>query len=163
MKPFILHLEYYGYRKHPSGKVGKWKRNIRESCEKILQQGVSAMSLCVETLDYPFTWIDEIIDALNLSVCLDRGHLLVKNYDWSYCMNRYLKRTPIIHLHGVNRNQDHLSLSLFPPEILSRIITRLMGSHYSGIVTFEVFSQQDLNTSLRVLEQTVKDYPHLPP
>ena len=159
---FILHLEYYGYQKIPSGNVRKWKRNIKESCELILQEGVSAKSLCVETLDYPFTWVCEIIDDLKLSVCLDFGHLLVKNYNWTYYMDRYLQRTHIIHLHGFNGNQDHLSLSLFPPEVLSKIIMRLMDFHYSGIVTLEVFSQEDLESSLKVFEQTMKDYFSIP-
>ncbi|MEW6328335.1 MAG: cobamide remodeling phosphodiesterase CbiR [Thermodesulfobacteriota bacterium] len=136
-----------------SGKknLSLWQKHVAESTEDILKTGVKPSLISVETLNYPLTWVEGIINDLGLSVCLDLGHLLLHGEDLSYYLNKYLEKTPIIHLHGVYQGRDHLGLDILDEDALLDWMHLLKG--YTGTVSIEVFSFQHLQSSLEVLER----------
>ncbi|MBU4343905.1 MAG: hypothetical protein KKB05_01690 [Proteobacteria bacterium] len=119
--------------------------------ELLLSTGIKSRSIAIENLMYPFEWVEKIISSLNLSVCIDIGHLIRMNADIKGTFNKYHDRTPIIHLHGVKDNLDHLSLDKLTDNETSDIIQILKT--YTGTAIIEVFSYDNLNLSLKYLEK----------
>lgn len=136
--------------------LAAWRDRLRLGLNGVLTgSGIDSRRISVETLDYPFEWVEAVVSDLNLSVCLDLGHLLVYGYDIPPLVHRFASRTPIVHLHGVENGKDHLSLDRMDGNDLAEILDILRG--FSGTVSVEVFSFSDLQTSLRVLETAWTD------
>lgn len=151
---FTLHFSYdEAYDEDSSDKdiVKKWQERIYESMELLLSTGINSRSIAIENLMYPFEWVEEIISSLNLSVCIDIGHLIRMNADIKETFDKYRNRTSIIHLHGVKDNLDHLSLDKLTDNEISDIIQILKT--YAGTIIIEVFSYKNLQASLKYLEK----------
>jgi sugar phosphate isomerase/epimerase len=129
----------------------KWQDVVYRNLEKIIQAGVPAAKIAIETLDYSFEKIDDIVKELNLSICMDLGHLILHEFDIIEFFNKYATKTSIIHLHGVKNYRDHLSLQNLPVEVMKSIYKVL--EKFNGMVSVEVFSFTDLKKSLHFLEQ----------
>ena len=72
-------------------------------------------------------------------------------------MKRWLDRTKVLHLHGVRRGEDHVSLAFLDPQVRRTLWEALAVPSRSRVVTLEVFSEEDLEDSLRVLEEDWED------
>ena len=155
--PFAYVLHFHGDKpgKSPSPDLERWIDGHRRSVERLLQ-AVDSHDLCVETLDYPYTCIDDIVSDYHLSVCLDIGHLLLYGYTPEAYLDRYLTRTRVLHLHGIEEGHDHRSLSFLPAGLLPTLIDRLgNGSKNSRVFTMEVFDERAFNQSLDVLSRFI--------
>ena len=128
-----------------------WHDFAADGIEKLIATGIQSQAISIETLAYPFEWLEEIIKAFKLSVCIDIGHLLVNGFDVKKVFDKHSSNTSIIHLHGVENKKDHISLSKLPLEQIDRIVGIL--KRYYGVVSLEVFSFDNLNTSLIFLEK----------
>lgn len=129
----------------------KWQDVVCRNLEKIVHSGVPADRIAIETLDYSFETIEEIINELNLSICMDLGHLILHEYDITTFFNKCANKISIIHLHGVNNYRDHISLENLPVELMKSVIKLL--ENFTEMVSVEVFSFTDLKNSLHYLEQ----------
>ncbi len=67
-----------------------------------------------------------------------------------------LPRTRVIHLHGV-AERDHQSLMHMPPDKLRPVVQMLFQEKYSGVLTLEIFNEDDLRSSEAALAQVVAD------
>jgi len=79
-----LHLEMpRDIKKHIKNqeKLEKWLKNTRQGLEDLLKDIVDSDILSIETLDYPFSFIETLVEEFNLSVCIDVGHQIKYNYD----------------------------------------------------------------------------------
>jgi len=144
-----LHLSY----DEPSNEktsVKKWQELIYKSMEQLISSGISGKVLSIETLSYPFEWVENIITAFNLSVCMDIGHLILQNTDLETFFGRYSDIISIIHLHGVKNHHDHLPLDKLPEKEIGPVCRIL--KQFSGVVSLEVFSYKDLTASLQFLK-----------
>ncbi|MDI6790574.1 MAG: cobamide remodeling phosphodiesterase CbiR [Thermodesulfobacteriota bacterium] len=128
-----------------------WQRRIAQSTENILKMGIKPGLISVETLNYPLTWVEDIINDLGLSICLDLGHISLGGGDPLYYLDKYLEKTAIIHLYGVYQGRDHLGLDVLDEAALANWLRLL--KEYPGTVSIEVFSFHHLQTSLEVLEK----------
>jgi len=128
-----------------------WQDFAADGIEKLIATGIQSQAISIETLAYPFEWIEEIIKAYELSVCIDIGHLLVNGFDIKKVFDKHSSNTSIIHMHGVENKKDHVSLSRLQREQIDQIIG-LLKSYY-GVVSLEVFSFENLSTSLTFLEK----------
>ncbi len=128
-----------------------WQDFAAAGIEKLIATGIQSQAISIETLAYPFEWLEEIIKAFKLSVCIDIGHLLVNGFDVKKVFDKHSSNTSIIHLHGVENKRDHISLSKLPLEKMDQIVGIL--KRYYGVVSLEVFSFDNLNTSLTFLEK----------
>jgi sugar phosphate isomerase/epimerase len=136
--------------------VQRWQERVCQSLQQLLAAGIESESISIENLDYPFEWVEAILNDFNLSVCIDIGHLMMNRFDVEAAFNKYSQRTVIIHLHGVENNQDHLSLdklSAEKTEIIIRILQR-----FGGVVSLEVFSYEKLINSLNFLDKLWHNY-----
>ena len=147
---YILHLSF-NEDSNKTDSINKWQERIYESMEQLLSTGIKSRSIAIENLMYPFEWVEKVISSLNLSVCIDIGHLILMNADIKETFDKYCNRTSIIHLHGVKNNLDHLSLDKLTDNETSDIMEILKG--YAGVVIIEVFSYDNLQASLKYLEK----------
>lgn len=127
--------------------IQNWRDCCRDGLLQLIDRsGVSPETLSIETLFYPFEWIGDIVRDLHLSVCMDTGHLMRTGVDPLAVYAEYCNIVSIIHLHGLAAQKDHVSLNGLSIEQRDRIFSIL--AHYQGIVSIEVFSLNDLDSSL---------------
>ncbi len=145
-----LHLSYKKERSDRLS-VQKWQKDVSAGLDKLLGAGIRSRLISVETLNYPFHWLDKIIQEFDLSVCIDTGHLIVHGYDILDTYRKYSDRVSIIHLHGVDGTKDHVPIDRLPDKEINDIMTILKT--FTGVVSLEVFSVQHLQDSLIFLEK----------
>ena len=146
---YTLHIPYNS-KSYGADSVNRWQERVLKNLKKILANGIAAESIAIETLDYRFDLLKDILAELNLSVCLDIGHLIANEYDFNTLFNQYVDRTAIIHLHGVQRGHDHLALNKLADPFIQPVVSIL--KRFTGIVSIEVFALDDLKRSLAFLE-----------
>jgi sugar phosphate isomerase/epimerase len=130
--------------------INTWRNDVRRNLVDILSTVESAEIIAIESLDYPLElWEDMIID-LNLSVCLDLGHLMVYDQDMLAAFDKFAPKTTVLHVHGVDNKSDHQSLAKLSDELFATV-AQILGK-FSGTVSLEVFSYSDLVSSLEYLE-----------
>ena len=145
-----LHLSY----DEPSREMDKvkgWQEITRKTIKELISFGVKADEISIETLDYPFKWVEGIVREFNFTVCMDIGHLIVREADIKTFFDSYCDSISIIHLHGVENGYDHLSLEKLSEERAGQVIEIL--NKFTKVVSIEVFSYNDLTTSLKFLEK----------
>ena len=135
--------------------IGPWQDRALASADTLLNRsGLAPRSVSVENLNYPLDWLDPVIQALDLSVCLDTGHLMEHGHDPGRVFGEYKDRISILHIYGgVARGRGHVGLHRLPAE-QEKTLTRILDQ-FTGIVSLEVFSHSDLTGSLAALEQLV--------
>lgn len=126
-----------------------WRARATRSLREILESGIAPADLCVELLDYDLRLLDPAIEALGLSVVIDVGHLHRDGFDFGPVLDRYLARARVIHWHGTDeRGRDHRSLTHYPADAARRLLERLEREGWAGVLTLEVFSEADFESSL---------------
>ena len=159
---YVLHLDFINPPTPSLRKGGErgfmqetdieaWRMRVIRSLKEILNQGIEPKRISIETLGYPFEWIEDTVKEFGFSICLDIGHILINGYDLDHYFKTYLPRTSIIHLHGVHNSSDHLGIETLPEPDLNLILSALR--RYHGIVSLEVFSINELKSSLSILEE----------
>lgn len=131
--------------------INHWRQRLEKSIEAVIEAGIPGKSFSVENLNYPMEWIRPIIETFDLAVCMDVGHLLGQGIDWQSEYRRWNHRINMIHLQGVQDHRDHCSLDALPQSVFTRILATLKS--FTGTVSVEVFSFEDLKKSLAYLEK----------
>ncbi len=150
---YTLHIPF-SRQPYERDAIKRWQGPVIKNLEKILAAGIAAESIAIENLDYRFDLLNDVLDELNLSVCLDIGHLIANEYDFNTIFNHYVDRTAIIHLHGVQSGHDHLALNKLADQFIQPLMSIL--KRFTGIVSIEVFALEDLKLSLAFLETHLK-------
>jgi sugar phosphate isomerase/epimerase len=148
---YVLHLDPRNKNGREEMDVEAWRNDLAGSLQEILDDGMESKRMAIETLGYPFEWIEDMVKEFGFSICLDIGHILNHGYDLRHYLEAYLPKTSVIHLHGVHNGLDHLGIEALPEPDLDLILSTL--HHYHGIVSIEVFSINALKNSLSILEE----------
>jgi len=153
LKPSLhtLHFDLRDNNGREETDIEAWRRRIIQSGEEILGYGIESNRISIETLGYPFEWIEDIIKEFGFSICLDIGHILIYGQDLPLYLKKYLPNTSIIHLHGFQNGIDHLGIDKLNGKTVDLILSHLQN--YRGILSIEVFSFDDLKRSLEILEK----------
>ncbi|MBT7696711.1 MAG: TIM barrel protein [Desulfobacterales bacterium] len=130
--------------------IKKWQERIHSSIKQLIDSGIDSRSISIETLSYPFELVEDVLLDLDLSVCIDIGHLILYGFDINEVFLKYSDRTTIIHLHGVEKGKDHLSIDKLPETEIEKVMKILKA--FSGTLSLEVFSFEALNSSLLCLD-----------
>ena len=156
LKPslYTLHFDMRDRKKWEETDVEVLRTRILRSAEEMKKCGIELERISIETLSYPFEWIEDIVKKYGFSICLDLGHMLLYDLDIQGYLKKYLPQTSIIHLHGVKNGVDHLGIDRLNGKIVDLILSELQS--FAGILSIEVFSFVDLKNSLEVLEQKWK-------
>ncbi len=110
-----------------SNKLNQWRSRAAESLEILSSSLYDPSIISIETLDYPFEYIGDIVESCGMSICIDAGHLIrngykntfysgsdgessdlyiVDEYNIEKLFGKYKTRIPLIHLHGVDFSSD---------------------------------------------------------
>lgn len=134
----------------------------RASIQAILEQtGINPRRLAVETIEFPLDLTLELAEELDLSICLDTGHVLAGFpgwFDFFEVLERVLPRLAEVHLHDSKcmppgtrgYGEDHKPLGRGDLE-LGRFLDRLAEADYQGPLVFELTLSEALQ-SLQVVK-----------
>jgi len=149
----ILHIPYTE-KSFDEQFVKNWHDRVWQNLAKIGSAAETQDIIAIETLDYPLELLEDILLDLDLGVCLDLGHLMVYDYDLIKVFDKYGFKTPVIHLHGVANDRDHTTLDRLSEDLASTVLRVL--KRFAGVVSIEVFSFENLESSLKFLERNWK-------
>lgn len=122
----------------------------RESLREILREtGIPRRLLAIETIEFPFDLTVAVAEDLDISMCLDTGHVLAGfpgPFELFDVLERLLPRLGEVHLHdapwqGPERNigygKDHQTLGKGDLDT-GRFLDRLAAAGYQGPIVFEL-------------------------
>jgi hypothetical protein len=161
---YVLHLDGNDLRQYfnpaeptiLSNSVSNWRAKAVQAL-KILSMWVgNGSKLALENLDgYPPDFISPVLKQTAATRCVDIGHLWKDSVDPVAYLNACLESTRVIHLHGIG-NRDHQSLSHTQDDQIDEVLNILMNAPFQGVVTIEVFSEGDLNSSLHTIRSSLR-------
>ncbi len=154
---FILHLDSRGADGKEVRHMEGWMGWLRGSMLRLAREGMDLTRVAVENLNYPLELIRPLVAEFGMSFCLDTGHILRYGFDLRSYLGSFLPQTSMIHLHGVVDGADHRGTYGIPPMQWKDISEALAG--YRGGVSLEVFSLQDLSSSMEHLRETLNHAP----
>jgi len=155
-------LEPFAYVLHLDGKEllnsndveakASWDRQAVESLRLVGEWVGDLNLLAVENLEnYPLSTWDVPISAAGVSRCVDVGHLWLNGHDPLAFLDAHIAETRVIHVHGI-AERDHKSLAHVPKEELQRVFEYLKRADFRGIVTVEVFGEEDFQSSMQAVD-----------
>ena len=120
-----------------------------ESIEEILDQtNTPPWKLAVENVEFPFRAMEDVLETLDLSICLDTGHLIAGfSGEWENeamdFFESYQNRIVELHLHDAFRNSKkdgHKPLGKCDLPVRELLIT-LLDKQFSAPIMFELTLQ----------------------
>jgi sugar phosphate isomerase/epimerase len=170
---FVLHAtgalaaEFYRMQLPPQAKafaLQQFQSNAMRSIESLLEKtGLPSRKCAIETIEFPFDLTLEIAEALDLSLCLDTGHILA-GFAGPISIPDTIKacepRLAEIHLHDsanslktgkLGYGKDHQTLGTQDLDCAD-FIKRIRAINFSGPIIFEL-SLAQAQKSLTYLEK----------
>jgi sugar phosphate isomerase/epimerase len=140
----------------------QFQARARESMRALLTEtGLPSRRLAIETIEFPFELTVELAEELDLSLCLDTGHVLVGfsgPVGLFEALERCLPRLAEIHLHDgpwqgpereIGYGRDHRPLGTGDLDV-GRLLDRLAEAGFGGPLIFELTVEEAL-ASLEVI------------
>ncbi len=150
---FILHIDKNDYAE--TVKTGTGASPDRDRFQKILEllikeTGGQASKIAIENTFVDLTELSDVILESPFNICMDFGHLFIRKQDPEKFRKVFKNKISIIHIHGIDKGQDHKALNVTAPFELNMMLESLKG--FEGTVIIEVFNEADLEASLQVIE-----------
>ena len=128
------------------------RRAVASLRQVLAATGLAPATICLETLEYDFALAEPVVEELGLSVALDVGHLARDGVPFDAVVARNLARARVVQWHGTDPSgRDHRSLRHYPRADGLRLLRTLRAARFNGVLTLEVFGEQDFEESLAVL------------
>ena len=135
-----------------------WLENVEQFLSELVKRlGEASKLVAVENIDYPYTTIAAMVASHGFSQCLDLGHLLRYGHELED-VYQDVKQARHLHYHGVHNGRDHGAILSTQQEVTMRLGEALQLACYDGIVTLEMYSMAELDTSLQTLEKSWKTF-----
>jgi sugar phosphate isomerase/epimerase len=157
-------LRPYAYTAHLDGalllgnpttaELAAWQANALRALEIVVSWLDRPELLCIENIE---RWdpgaFAPVVEALPVGLTADVGHFWLQGADPVAYLERWAQRIRVVHLHGI-ADRDHASLAHVPAERLDPVVQALRLD-FSGVLTLEVFSREDLESSLAALQSSL--------
>jgi sugar phosphate isomerase/epimerase len=147
---YVLHLERPTHTLAVSIGQRAWQASATRGLEMLIDEGCPVPDFRVENQTVPLDWIAPLLEAFDLDLCLDIGHLQLAGGDLAPTLSRWQERIRALHIHGVSDGRDHRALSCLPTRDQEALAAFLKS--FDGSVSVEVFDYEALCESLLVLE-----------
>lgn len=134
-----------------------WTSRAMESLRRIRESVGDISALLLENINYSPKFLQPFFDADYGGFCLDIGHLLLGDEHVPEVLEHFRDQIMEIHLHGVKDYTEHLSLDVLPRDQVAEWLSCLHQWKYQGLINLEVFSPEDLKTSLGVVSDIMKE------
>jgi sugar phosphate isomerase/epimerase len=153
---YVLHLDGKSVRTSKDlDLIRRWQEQSVRALEIVSDWAGNPDKLAVENLEtYPLGFIQPVLDRIPVSRCVDIGHLWLDGHDPVPYLQAALPRTRVVHMHGI-AERDHRSLAFLPQENVSAVWQELLRANYQGVLTLEMFSEEDFTSSLDVIGKLV--------
>ncbi len=92
-----------------------------------------------------------MLERIAVNRAVDIGHLWLDGHDPVAYLQNALPRTRVIHIHGI-AGRDHNSLVHVPQDMLRVVLDELVCANYPGVLTVEVFSEDDFISSFAAIK-----------
>jgi len=155
LKPsgYVVHLD--GNAEPGSEQLKSWVAQSGTCLYRLGEAAGGLDLLCVENLDGQSPgMLDAVLEQTPVSCCIDVGHLWKQGLDPLPCLDAWLPRCRVVHLHGVD-GTDHNALSSTSDEMLDPVVEKLVNG-FDGVVTLEIFSERDLEQSMAALQGSIR-------
>ena len=151
---YVLHLDGRSVRTSTDADVlARWQDRSVRALEIAAEWAGGMEKLAVENLEnYPLDFIDPVLERVAVSRCVDIGHLWLDGLDPLPYLQAALPRTRVVHMHGL-AERDHRSLAFMPQEKVRAVWDELVRLDYKGVLTLEIFSEEDFLSSLDVIRK----------
>ncbi len=165
-----LAAEFYQMRLPPGAKavlLRGFQAGARASIQQILAEtGIASRKLAIETIEFPFDLTFELAEELDLSICLDTGHVLSGfpgRSDLDAVLERILPRLAEIHLHDsplwtpgtpIAYGEDHQALGKGDLDVAG-LLRRLADARWDGPIIFELTVPEAL-VSLEMVRAAIR-------
>jgi sugar phosphate isomerase/epimerase len=137
-------------------KFDGWAQRAMDSLVAIQSRIGPDNRILVENINYSPVFLEIFWEAATCGLCLDVGHLMLGRESVLETARQFMPAIGEIHLHGVIEYEEHLSLSVLPEARVSQWINLLVDADFRGVVILEVFTPQDLETSLGMLSEIIQ-------
>jgi len=141
-------------------KWDEWTGRTLESLEILHGVLGNADKLLVENINYSPRFLEPFLESGLCELCLDLGHLVLGREKVMDHLNRYLDVTRVIHLHGIDGHNGHLSLTWLPKDQVHEWLRYLHRNSFQGVITLEIFSHRDLEESMEIVLEAFFNEPH---
>ena len=151
---YVLHLDGRAERDPGTTQADmeQWQVNSIRALELLADWVGDPELLAVENLEgYPLDFVSPVLAQVPVSRCVDVGHLWLDGHDPVPYLQMALPRTRVVHIHGL-QGRDHLSLAHMPSEQIARVLSVLKQANYDGVLTLEVFGEDDFHSSMTALQ-----------
>ena len=150
---YVCHLECHDIPSEEGDALRDWQEQRIRAVNALAECSGLRSEFVIENLErYPIGWNEPVIRACGTHACLDIGHLFVQQIDPVPVMRKWLPLTRVIHLHGVG-TRDHQSLTHMSKEAIGAVLAELLRQNYLGILTLEVFSEEDFRSSMEMIRE----------
>src|SRR5689334_23384586 len=151
---YVMHLDGRAVRTSTDAElILRWQDHSVRALEIVSTWAGGPEKLAVENLEtYPLDFIQPVLDRIPVSRCVDIGHLWLDGHDPIPYLQAALPRVRVIHMHGI-AERDHRSLAFMPQDRVHEVWEELIGANYQGVLTLEIFSEEDFISSLEVIEK----------
>ncbi len=151
---YVLHLDGKAVRTSTDAElIKRWQDQSVRALEIVSGWAGSPDKLAVENLEtYPLDFIQPVLNRIPVSRCVDVGHLWLDGHDAIPYLQAALPRTRVIHMHGI-AERDHRSLRFMPQEKVHAVWNELVHVNYEGVLTLEIFSEEDFLSSIEMIEK----------
>jgi sugar phosphate isomerase/epimerase len=129
----------------------EWRDQAVRALEIVSIWAGGSKRLAVENLEgYPSDFNFPVLERLPVMQCIDIGHLWKDGENPILYLQSCMPRARVIHIHG-KRERDHQSLAHTPTHQLDTVLQILLTAPFTGVVTLEIFNEEDLTTSLQAI------------
>jgi sugar phosphate isomerase/epimerase len=121
--------------------------------------------LCIENLEYmPFHRQMPLVEKYNTKICMDVGHIKLRNEDIGDFVKRYGPKLGHVHMHDVTYRlfdkrvrvmDDHQELGVGVIDV-EEVLRMLHAAHFTGAVALEIHTVDPIE-SVRMLRKMVDD------
>ncbi|MEX1019305.1 MAG: cobamide remodeling phosphodiesterase CbiR [Litorilinea sp.] len=151
---YVGHLDGRALRSRGYADLRTWAAGMADALRCVVFSQPAPVPLAIENLEgYPPDLVEWPVRQARTRRCVDVGHLWLDGHD--PLPHLHAAHAPaVIHLHGVGHDPararlvDHQALDVTPAAQLDPVCRWLVESHFTGVVTLEVFGPDDFARSL---------------
>ena len=146
-----------------------WQADTAAALRQVCASAGDARRVAVENLEgYTPDFVAPVVARTDAGRCVDVGHLWLDGVDPLPHLMAARDRLAVVHLHGVtgtqasspasaaSRGRDHVSLAHVPPASLDAVLRLLLDLRFDGVLTLEIFGEEDFWSSLSALEEALE-------
>ena len=136
----------------PPADFQHWQAASIQALELVGAWAGGMQQVALENLEgYPLDFHAGVLARSAVSRAVDIGHLWLDGHDPLVTLREALPRTRVVHIHGLQAGRDHGSLAHVPAAGLRAVLDLLTRARYTGVLTLEIFSEEDFLGSMEVL------------